>query len=116
MSFIMKELSTKSQIKKIEKRNRRFSVILRHLAKFDNSIKIMKVTISEDRITSEKDRILIAPSKFGNCFGHLSNHYSTENTNSKYITENLNIENNDSTRNNIIPGDYPDSSDFSDDD
>ena len=110
MSDAISEMPIKYQLKKTGKKSRKYSFILQHLAKIDNSINKMKVTVSEGKFIEERDHFFIAPSKFNNCFGHLVPHYSNENT-----KENLNIENNISSSKDIESTDYPDSSDFSDD-
>ena len=110
MSEKMSELQ--SEIQKFGKRNKKHSAILKNLAKFDSSFNTIKVTIFDGEIIDEKDHFLIAP--FKNFLGHLPNHYSTDST-TEYSIENSNIENNFSSHNDIDLENYPDSSDFSDD-
>ena len=97
-----------------EKNTRRFSGILRRLSKLDNSIKNMKVTVSEGEISEKNIHDFIAPSKFKNCFELLENPNLPEKLN-KNLIENFNVEKINYSPHDIEVVDYPDSSDFSDD-
>ena len=116
----MNKLSVKSENKITNKKSRKFCGILRHLAKSDTSIfNTMKITVYKDDITKENNHIFIAPSMFIDFQEHWMNHISTENT-SENIIKNLNknsiIENEIPSPQNTELKDYPDSSDFDDDD
>ena len=115
----MKKLPVKSQSQTNEKSSKKFFGVLRRLAKSDSSIKNkMKVTVYNEDITNEKKQIFIAPSMFTTFINrnkNLNNHNSTENT-SKNIIETSIIENEIQSPQNTEIKDYPDSSDFGDDD
>ena len=109
----MSEAPIKSQIKLS---TRKFHGVLRRLAKSDSSvINKLKVTVQNEDATQEKKPCLIAPSMFMNCNKHVNNHNSTINT-TVNIIENLNTEKENSSPINAELIDYPDSSDFDEDD
>ena len=94
-----------------QKNSKKFVGILRRLAYSESLItNKIKITVSKDEIIEEKNRILIAPSIFKSYSDHEQN--STEksintikNSNKEKINSNPHIES----------VNYPDSSDFSDD-
>ena len=110
----MSEPSNKSQIKLSRKNSKKFTEVLRRLAKSDSSlIKKMKITVCEDDTNVNKKNFLIAPSMFMNC--HRIYHASTENTNVNII-KNLITEKENSNPIDTELINYPDSSDFYEDD
>ena len=103
------------QFKIIEKNNKKFVGILRRLAKSDSSIMNgLKVTVYKEKIIEEKKQIFIAPSIFNNYLKCFNNYDSAENT-SENINEDSVVEEIQSS-NDTEQMDYPDSSDFDDDD
>ena len=98
-----------------KKNNRKFVQILRRLAKLEDltSNKI-KVTICENEIIEEKNKIFIASPAFIKCYKNNAINNSIGNKNEK-IKKNLNREKKNSAKNEIEEEEYPDSSDFSDD-
>ena len=113
----MSESSIKSQFKTNEKNNRKFSRVLRCLAKSDTSlINKMNVTVYKEDIIEEKKQFLVAPLMYINCHKRFINHNSTENT-SINIFENSITEEIQEIQSPQDPElmDYPDSSDFDDD-
>ena len=97
------------------KNERKYIDLLRKLAKSDTSIyNKFKVTVYEDEFIEGKENNFIAPSTFLSCPESLinqnSNQISTENT-----IENYNEQTEIYNKNEIQTLDYPDSSDFSDD-
>ena len=96
------------------KKTRRFSGILKCLAKSDRLIPKIKVTVSEGEIFEDKEQFFIAPSKFKNTFENIAKRNSIVDKNEN-LSENLNIETQVSSQNDIEVVDYPDSSDFSED-
>ena len=112
----MSESPINPKIKIIEKRRKKFSGILRHLAKSDSSlVNKMNITVYKDDIIEEEKQIIIAPSMYLNCRKPLNNHKSAENT-IVNIFENLVIEKGNPSPVQDEQIDYPDSSDFEDDD
>ena len=119
----MNKLLVKSENKVTDKPSRKFHGVLRRLAKSDTSIlNTMKVTVYKDDIIEDKKHIFIAKSMFMNYQERWINHISTESTNVN-INENINENlNEDSIIENEVLSphceefkDYPDSSDFDDD-
>ena len=110
----MSESHIKSQIKLKEKGHRKISGILRSLAKSDSSVtNKLQITVYKDDTSVEKKPIIIAPSMFMKC--QKIKHNSTINTNVNIIQDLTNEKENSSP----IPSelvDYPDSSDFDDED
>ena len=96
------------------KKNRKLSGILKNLVSSDNLLTKIKVTVSEGEIIEDKEQFFIAPSKFKNTCENIIKRnsivYKKENS-----SENLNIETQVSSTNDIELVDYPDSSDLSDD-
>lgn len=112
----MNKSAIKSQIKINEKNEKKYFGVLRRLAEFDSSmLNKIKVTVYKEDIVEEKKQIIIAPSIFANCPGHLINNNSIERTNENTI-EDLIIENENPSPANSELMNYPDSSDFDDDD
>ena len=97
------------------KNQRKYLGILRTLAKSDNSIfKNLKITVSEGEFVEEKEQNIIAPSMYKSCPENLVN----QNINPIPIENKFEItkeEKEISDKNGIETLDYPDSSDFSDD-
>ena len=96
------------------KKNRKLSGILKNLVSSDNLLTKIKVTVSEGEIIEDKEQFFIAPSIFKNTCENVikRNSIVIKNENS---SENLNIETQVSSTNDIELVDYPDSSDLSDD-
>ena len=93
------------------KNKRKYFGILRRLAKSDTSVlNKLKVTVFEGEFIEEKEHIFIAPSIFISCPNQNSNQISIEDKN-----ENFNEKTKISSKNEIETLDYPNSSDFSDD-
>ena len=100
-----------------EKNSRRFFGVLRHLAEFDIPlIHKMNVTVYKEDITEEKKQFLVAPLMYMDCHKNFINHNSAQNTNIN-IFENSITEETQETQSPRNPElmDYPDSSDFDDD-
>ena len=113
MSKEMNEAQVKTHIKLSTKNNKKFSGILRHLAKSENFITKIKITISKGEIRDEeKNQFFIAPLTYKSIFENIANKNFIENANKNFI-ENLNIENISIHDNDLQ--EYPNSSDFSDD-
>ena len=95
-----------------DKNERKYFNIFRRLAKSDSSIfNKLKVTVCEGEFNEEKQCFLVAPLMLFNSDKDLENKKSNEKA-IEYSTEHSEISNeNDSG----ILNDYPDSSDFSDD-
>ena len=111
----MNETHTKSHIKLSTKNSKKFSGILRHLAKSENYITKIKVTISKGEIRDEeKDQFLVAPLTYKSSFENIPINNFIENSNKNFI-EDLNNENKNSSSYDNDLKEYPDSSDFSDD-
>ena len=107
----MSEIQIRSKIN--QKNFKKFAGILRRLAQSENLLtNIIKVTISEGEIIEEKKQILIAPLKFKSYSNLSVEQISTDKTINT-------IKNSNVDKNNFSPlvekVDYPDSSDFSDD-
>ena len=114
----MNESHIESQIKIRRKNSRKFFGILRRLAKSDPLINKLNITVykavyKEDSI-KEKNRFTISPSKFINRSQNLINHNSAKNTNVNII-EDLITEKENSSPIGTELIEYPDSSDFDDD-
>ena len=106
-----KPINSKIQMNK--KNPKEFVRVLRHLSQSDNlKNNKIKITISQDEIIEEKNKVYFAPSIFKNT-EYSTNHNSTKKSSVNKI-ENSNIEKNLSPHN-AETEDYPDSSDFSDD-
>ena len=115
MIEIMRKLQNNSQIKINEKSDRKFVEVLRSLVKLDNLItNKIKIIVCEGEITEEQKEFIVAPTKFIKCHEHSIEINSVGNIN-KNINENMNIEKGNSVSHNIEDADYPDSSDFDDD-
>ena len=111
----MNNLHIKSQNQINKKDSIKFFGVLQRLAKSDTSIyNKMKVTVYKEDNIEEKKQILIAPSMFMKYHENYINHVSTSNT-IKNINENLIKENENSSPQNPELINYPDSSDFGDD-
>ena len=97
------------------KNQRKYLGVLRSLAKSDSSIyNKLKITVSEGEFVDEKEQILIAPSMYKSCPENLVN----QNINPIPIGNKIEItkeEKEISDENGTETLDYPDSSDFSDD-
>ena len=94
------------------KNERKYIDILRRLAKSDSSIfNQLKVTVCEGEFNEEKQCFLIAPLMSFDSGKDLENKKQTKKTNED-STEHSEISNENK---NEISDDYPDSSDFSDD-
>ena len=110
----MNELPIKSQNKLKQRYNKKFREDLQLLAKSDSSlIKKLNITVYKEDLNEGKKQIFIAPSMFLNSQDNLTNQISTDNTSS--IIENSIIE-----KENLSPCDpdlmnYPNSSDFDED-
>ena len=79
-----------SLVQNNKKNNRKFVEILRRLAKLEDlSSNKIKVTICENEIIEEKNKILIASSTFIKCYKNNAKNNSIGNKNEK-INENLN--------------------------
>ena len=116
MCDINREWPINSQIKTTEKSNKKFFGILKRLAKFEDLlINKLEVIVCEGEIIEKINEVFIAPSMFINCQKHSVNCSSTEKKNENKV-ENLNKEEEILNKNNKEEVDYPDSSDFSDDD
>ena len=83
-------------------------------SEIDRLIPKIKVTVSEGEIFEDKEQFFIAPSKFKNTFENVAKRNSIVDKNEN-LSENLNIETQVSSQNDIEVVDYPDSSDFSED-
>ena len=97
----------------IKKKNeRQYFGVLRNLAKSDTSIfNELKITVCEGEFIESKNHIFIAPSMFMSC-----HEFNNQNSNKISIeNENPNEQTEISNENEIKNFDYPDSSDFSDD-
>ena len=111
----MSESPINSQIKLRRKNNRKFFGVLRRLAKSDTLlVDKMKVTVYKEDIAEEKKEFIMAPLFLINQPKRLINYKSTENTNEKTIEELIKEEEISSP---VDPDliNYPDSSDFDDD-
>ena len=109
----MDEFPIKSQTIRLKKNSKKFFGVLRHLAKSDSSLKNeLKVTVCKDDPTEAKKQIIIAPSLFINSCK--INYNSTQNTNIN-ILEDLITKNQNTSPIDAELKDYPDSSDFDDD-
>ena len=105
----MSENQIRSKIN--QKNSKKFAGILRRLAQSENLLtNILKVTISEGEVIEEEKKILIAPLKFKSYSNPSVEQNSTDNTINK--KSNVKIENYSPLAEKV---DYPDSSDFSDD-
>ena len=94
--------------------NKKFREKLERLAKSDSSlIKRLSITVYKEDIIEEKKQFFIAPSMFLNSHDHLTNHSSTDNTSS--IIENSIMENENSSQCDPDLMNYPNSSDFDED-
>ena len=115
----MNKLLVKSENKVTDKPSRKFHGVLRRLAKSDTSIlNTMKVTVYKDDIIEDKKHIFIAKSMFMNYQERWINHISTESTNvniNEILNEDSIIENEVLSPQCEEFKDYPDSSDFDDD-
>ena len=112
----MSESLIKSQNKITEKNKRKFHGVLRRLIKSDSSVNNkMKVTVYKVDNTEKKKQLIIAPLIFTNYCRHLINHNSTINTNVNIIENLIKEEENSSPVDSELKN-YPDSSDFDDDD
>ena len=109
---IVENMSENQLISKITQKNpKKFARILRNLAQSENLLtNILKVTISEGEVIEEEKKILIAPLKFKSYSNPSVEQNSTDNTINK--KSNVKIENYSPL---AEKADYPDSSDFSDD-
>ena len=95
-----------------DKNERKYFNIFRRLAKSDSSIfNKLKVTVCEGEFNEEKQCFLIAPLILFNSDKDLENKKSNEKA-IEYSTEHSEISNENESG---ILNDYPDSSDFSDD-
>ena len=110
----MTEKHIKSKIQMNQKHSRKFTGILRRLAQSENLLNNkLKVIISEGEIIEENNHIFIIPSKFKEYSENSVDQNSTEKASEKTI-ENSNIKENFLSPH-IEKMDYPDSSDFSED-
>ena len=108
-----KHFKSKSQMK--QENSRKYSRVLRRLAQSENLLtNRIKVIVTEGEIIEETDKIMIAPSKFSSNSNHSVDQNSTEKTSIKTIG-NLNVNTKNTSPHHIKEVDYPDSSDFSDD-
>ena len=113
MSVNMIEASIKYQHTIDLKKNRRFSRILKSLVKSENLLTEIKVTVSDGEIIEDKEQFFITPTLFKRSFeNYIYNSFDNKNEN---LVENLNSETKPSSPNDFKAGEYPDSSDFSDD-
>ena len=98
------------------KRERKYFGVLRKLAKFDNlTINQLKVTVCEGEFNEEKQFFLVAPLMTFDSDKDLENKKTNQKQTDKTIedsTEHSEISNENKSE---ILDDYPDSSDFSDD-
>ena len=95
-----------------DKNERKYFNIFRRLAKSDSSIfNKLKVTVCEGEFNEEKQCFLVAPLMLFNSDKDLENKKSNEKA-IEYSTEHSEISNENESG---ILNDYPDSSDFSDD-
>ena len=96
-----------------QKKSKRFSLVLRSLAQSENLLtNILKVTVSEGEIIEEEKRIFIAPLKFKSYSNLSVGESSTDLTINTNPKSNVKIEEYSPL---AEKADYPDSSDFSDD-
>ena len=92
-----------------------YSGILRRLAKLDVPFfNKLKVTVCEGKFAEEKDHIFLAPLMFMSSSENLVKQ-NLKKTSTENIIKNPNEKKHISDRNEIKTMDYPDSSDFSDD-
>ena len=113
MYCIKSEKPIKPQIQISKKSERRFSGVLRRLAQSEGTKNNkIKVIISEGEIIEEEDKIFLAPSSFRKPFERPVVQNQTKNVNN---FENPNVDKKILITNDIQIVDYPDSSDFSDD-
>ena len=101
-------------ISKIKQKNsKKYALVLRRLAQSENLLtNILKVTVSEGEVIEEEKKILIAPLKFKDYSNLSVGENSTDKTITKNSKSNVKIENYSPL---AEKADYPDSSDFSDD-
>ena len=101
-------------ISKIKQKNsKKYALVLRRLAQSENLLtNILNVTVSKGEVIEEEKRILIAPLKFKSYSNLSVGENSTDKTINKNKKPNVEIENYSPL---AEKADYPDSSDFSDD-
>ena len=101
-------------ISKIKQKNsKKYALVLRRLAQSENLLtNILNVTVSKGEVIEEEKRILIAPLKFKSYSNLSVGENSTDKTINKNKKSNVEIENYSPL---AEKADYPDSSDFSDD-
>ena len=110
----MNEPTNKSKNKLKQKYNKKFREELQSIVKSDSSlIKKLHITVYKEDFNKDKNHFSIAPSMFLNSRDNLFNQSSTNNTNS--IIENSVIENEISSPCDPDLMNYPNSSDFDDD-
>ena len=101
-------------ISKIKQKNsKKYALVLRRLAQSENLLtNILNVTVSKGEVIEEEKKILIAPLKFKGYSNLSVGENSTDKTINKNSKSNVKIENYSPL---AEKADYPDSSDFSDD-
>ena len=98
----------------INKNERKYCGVLRRLAKFD-TFNTLKVTVCEGEINEENEQIFIAPLMYFDSGKDLDNKKSCQELNEKIIENSTEQSEISCGNKNESIDDYPDSSDFSDD-
>ena len=106
----------KNKSKMNQKNSKNLARILRRLAQSENLLtNKIKITILEGEIIEEKNKFFIAPLMFKSFSEQSVDQISTENASVKTIYKNSKEEEKISSSDDIVEVDYPESSDFSDD-